>query len=241
MDFFRNTFSNARVILPVIHVRVADQVLRNARIAYEAGCDGVFLINHHGIPYTTLFDVCHVVYKKFPYWWIGINCLDLDPADVFIKVVEEFDYASQEIAGIWVDNSMIDESFEEQVEAERIQEARRESGWQGLYFGGVAFKYQRPVDDWKKAARIASEYMDVVTTSGPATGEPAEVIKIQEMKQSIGDKPLAIASGISSGNIDRYLGIADCFLIATGISKDFWQLDSDLTKKLVRKVRNYQP
>ena len=109
-----------------------------------------------------------------------------------------------------------------------------------MYFGGVAFKYQRPVNEWAKAARIAVNYMDVVTTSGPATGRPAYLGKIKEMKQAIRNKLLAIASGITPQNIRGYLGVTDCFLVATGISKNFWELDTSLVKELVRGVRNYQ-
>ena len=35
-----------------------------------------------------------------------------------------------------------------------------------MYFGGVAFKYQRRVNDTILATKIACQYMDVVTTSG---------------------------------------------------------------------------
>ena len=42
-----------------------------------------------------------------------------------------------------------------------------------LYFGGVAFKYQRPVDDLAEATTKASRFIDVVTTSGAGTGHAA--------------------------------------------------------------------
>lgn len=232
MQLFNRIFSHQRVILPVIHVKNIGQMLRNATIAREQGCDGVFLINHGNMSYADLMDAHHILYQEFSDWWIGVNCLDLRPTEVFGKI-------SQEVSGVWVDNAMINESSEDQPEASTIQKAREKSGWQGLYFGGVAFKYQRPVNEWAKAARIATRYMDVVTTSGPATGRPAYLGKIGEMKQAIGDSPLAIASGITSQNIRSYLGIADCFLVATGISKDFWDLDSSLVKELVRRIRNY--
>jgi len=42
---------------------------------------------------------------------------------------------------------MIRETEDDQPEADAVLAAIRETGWPGLYFGGVAFKYQRPVDD----------------------------------------------------------------------------------------------
>jgi hypothetical protein len=44
-SFSTNFFKSAR-ILPVIHVDSVEQALRNAEIARESLCDGVFLINH---------------------------------------------------------------------------------------------------------------------------------------------------------------------------------------------------
>lgn len=215
---------------PVVHVESLDQALRNAEIAHGAGCDGVFLINHLG-GHSDLLVIHHAVSAEFPGWWIGLNCLDLAPWQVFGLIGIEVD-------GVWVDNAGIDERAETQVTAELIAEARNESGWPGLYFGGVAFKYQRPVADLERAAILATRYMDVVTTSGRGTGQSAHVDKIQTMKQAIGDFPLAIASGITPENINRYLGIADCFLVATGISKSWSELAPDRVGDLVRRARS---
>ena len=79
--------------------------------------------------------------------------------------------------------------------------------------------------------------MDVVTTSGPGTGWSASVEKIGAMKEALGDFPLAIASGVTPENVTDYLGIADCFLVATGISKSFEELDASLLEALLKKVR----
>jgi hypothetical protein len=231
MNRFRGTFANRHVILPVIHVAEPEQALRNAEIARRQGCDGVFLIRHE-IDYTELLRIHHRLFEAFPDWWIGVNCLDLSPSKVF-------DVITDKVAGVWVDNAMIDERESQQVEAEAIQAVRAQSGWQGLYFGGVAFKYQRTVQDVGRAAQLAAEYMDVVTTSGPATGEAADQVKIQTMKAALGDFPLAIASGTTPENVGGYLEIADCFLVATGISKSWLEFDEERLQDYVRRVRTY--
>jgi len=79
--------------------------------------------------------------------------------------------------------------------------------------------------------------MDVVTTSGPGTGEAASVSKIRAMKAALGDFPLAIASGITPENVGPYLGVADCFLVATGISADFSDFDPLRIRALMQIVR----
>ena len=149
-------------VFPVIHTESRDQALRNAAIARSAGADGIFLINHSGLC-EDLLAIHHRVVQESPDWWIGVNCLDLDPENVF-------GILSDDVAGVWADDAGIDERTGQQPEAELIAEARRDSGWKGLFFGGVAFKYQRPVEDLATAARTAMRFMDVVTTSGSGTG-----------------------------------------------------------------------
>lgn len=227
---FRNVFSNRHVILPVIHVVNEGQAARNVQISRDAGADGVFLINH-GLPWWELLSIQRTVAARHESWWIGVNCLDLPPQDVFRRI-------DNTVAGVWVDNALIDEDKTIQPDAEAVNEAKAKAGWNGLYFGGVAFKYQRQVEDLASAATIASHYMDVVTTSGPGTGHAASLDKIGAMKRALGDTPLAIASGITPENVRSYLEIADCFLVATGISKSFEELDQSRTTALVRTVRN---
>jgi hypothetical protein len=229
MKSFTQIFAKYPVILPVIHVESLDQALRNATIAQEQQCDGIFLINH-GLSYPDLLAIHHKVITEFPDWWIGVNCLDLQPWDVFDKL-------SEEVAGLWVDNAHIDERVEAQSDAEKIDAARKRSGWSGLYFGGVAFKYQRHVDHLERAATLARQYVDVVTTSGPGTARAADVSKIQALKQALGPIPLAIASGITPANVHQYLDIADCFLVASGISQSWTELDPQLVGKLVARVQ----
>lgn len=232
MSNFRKIFSNRHTILPVIHVDNEGQALRNAKIARSAGADGVFLINH-GMSHRELLQIHRTVFAEHSDWWVGVNCLDLSPGEVFQKI-DDF------VAGVWVDNAMIDEASEAQPAAEAILAAKEQAGWNGLYFGGVAFKYQRPVDDLTQAAMKAARYMDVVTTSGPGTGDAASAEKIRTMKAALGDYPLAIASGVTPENVGDYLDYADCFLVATGISKSFEELDADKASMLVQKVRGAQ-
>lgn len=225
----RNVFSERHVILPVIHVANQKQAMRNVNIARDANVDGVFLINH-GMSASELLQIHRTIVAEHGQWWIGVNCLDLSP-------VEIFECIDDTVAGVWVDNAMIEETAETQREAKRIFDARKQRGWNGLYFGGVAFKYQRTVENLAEAATKAVPYMDVVTTSGPGTGYAASPEKIRAMKQSLGHHPLGIASGITPENVHEYLDIADCFLVATGISKSFEELDTDRVKALVRKIR----
>lgn len=226
---FRNAFDNTHVVLPVVHVQSPSQAIRNVTIAYEAQCDGVFLINH-GISHAALMTAFAEVKAVFPNFWIGINSLGKDPLSLF---------GDEDVSGIWTDNAQIEEHRGEQVKAERIDDVRVAQNWQGLYFGGVAFKYQREVNELAQAARIAMRYMDVVTTSGPGTGHAPPIAKLRTMKQAIGDFPLAVASGITTDNVSELLPYCDCVMVATGISKSFTELDRKLTHDLVQTVREF--
>lgn len=228
---YRAVFSRRHVVLPVIHVLTVELAKRNAMVAREAGADGVFLINHNG-SWTDLLRIHGEVMAVVPDWWVGVNFLDLDPESAFGKLPPT-------VAGLWTDNAEVDERSAEQMDAQWILKAQGASGWPGLYFGGVAFKYQRLVSDLAGAGNAARQFMDVVTTSGPGTGRRAEVEKIRAMKQALGEFPLAIASGITPENVGDYLEVADCFLVATGVSKNFYELNPARVKALVERVRAF--
>ena len=80
--------------------------------------------------------------------------------------------------------------------------------------------------------------MDVVTTSGIATGEEADLTKIQDFRAGIGDRPLALASGITPDNALSYADV-DAFMVATGINVpgDFYNIDPERLAALMRITR----
>ena len=221
-DRFRKVFTKPHTFLPVIHVEDLDQALRNIGIALENGADGVFLINHRVTPLELMF-----IYKKareeFPHFWLGVNVLGLTPTDAL-----RFALTHAEIDGLWTDNVGIS-SDRSTAAARRFSAAQITRGWKGLYFGGTAFKYQDPVTDetdLKHVTGLASQYTDVVTTSGDETGKPPTVEKILTMRDVLdwygahyeGAAPwLAIASGMTPQNVHKYPA-ANCFLAFTGIS-----------------------
>ena len=178
---FDTRFRHPRVVLPVIHAATESQVLASAEIARSADADGVFLINHLG-SCDQLFSMYAAARAQHSDWWIGINCLDLTALELLAEVGEDVD-------GVWADNADVDERRDTQPEAEAARRVASDRGWAGLYFGGVAFKYQRPVPDLERAARLARDYMDVITTSGPGTGQAAEPAKIAAIRTGGGDHP----------------------------------------------------
>lgn len=222
-------------LYPVVHVETLQQAQENAKVAYDAGADGVFLINH-SISSETLFRIHKEVsdqYKDQNHFDIGINCLDLTPFELIFQLDDS-------IPMIWVDNCLVDEDTVEQKEAAAVRQAIDKCNWKGQYFGGTAFKYQKPVKNLELTTLLALKYVDVVTTSGPGTGKAASLEKIYRMRQELGTKSLAIASGITVENVVDYLPFVDIFLVSTGISKDFLNLDPKLTTELASLIHLYR-
>jgi len=245
MTKFYTAFRRSRVVLPVIHVESYPQALKNAVVAATAGADGIWLISHGDLNATELFDVQSKLSLNFKTkFWVGVNCLDLNPISVFdasingIEIVDENQIATMGVDndGIWVDNAGI---FEDEISssAKKINDLR--PAYNGLYFGGVAFKYQRKVNDYAKVAEMARDYVDVITTSGEATGQAADLNKIKLMYEASGDNPLALASGVTEDNIEDYLPYVNAFLVPTSINDDFHNLNLEKTRRLVIKVHGY--
>lgn len=235
-DFHKLFKTPGPVVLPVIHVLDTERTLRNIQVALGEGAPGVFLINHDfGVE--PFLEIIADVRARHGSLWMGVNFLAVTGRDAFPQLAK-LGQNGCEIDAYWADDARIDERQDQQPEAEAIQAAR--NGWDGVYFGGTAFKKQREVDpaDYAKSASRACDWMDVVTTSGIATGHEADDMKIATFRQAIGDKPLALASGVSPENAKRYADV-DCFFVATGINFDgnFYDIDPARLSALLATTR----
>lgn len=236
-DFHKLFKAPGPVVLPVIHVLDVEQTARNVRTLIREGAAGCFLINHDfGVP--EFLPIVREVRAEFPDLWIGLNFLAVTGKDAF-PVLGDLSKDDCRIDAYWADDARIDEDGKN-TEADEIAAIRAASGWDGMYFGGTAFKKQRPVDParWQDSAREAVRFMDAVTTSGIATGEEADLTKIQDFRAGIGDTPMALASGITPENAQDYKDV-DAFMVATGINVpgDFYNIDRDRLATLMRITR----
>jgi predicted TIM-barrel enzyme len=146
------------------------------------------------------------------------------------------EFIPKDTAGLWVDNAGISERGDLVIGAQTFARLRQKSGWRGIYFGGVAFKYQGEVKDVAKVAKLAIPFVDVITTSGPGTGIEADLTKIHKMKRAIGNHPLATASGTTPENVVEYMPYIDCFLVATGISDSHTELNPVKVRRLAKAL-----
>ena len=228
-------------IVPVIHALDERQVARNLDVAFGEGAPGALLINHD-YDVETFLPVVRGARERWPDAWLGVNFLAVTGADAF-PVLGQLAETGCRIDAYWADDARIDERLADgahQPEAARIAAVRESSGWRGLYFGGVAFKKQREVapDDYATAATRACDWMDVVTTSGVATGHAARASKVATFRDACGDRALALASGVTSENFSTFDGLIDCALVATGINApgDFYNIDRQRLATLLRRA-----
>lgn len=225
------------VVLPVIHALDQAQTADNVAKVIEGGAQGCFLINHD-FEKEQLIPILRNIRVHYPSLWLAVNFLAVTGKDAF-PLLGDLKREGCDIDAYWADDACIDEDGDI-TQANAIAQAREKSGWEGLYFGGTAFKKQRTVSParYEDAARNACPFMDVVTTSGVATGQEADLAKIATFRKAVGDRPLALASGITPDNALHYRDV-DCFMVATGINVpgDFYTIDLDRLKSLTALCR----
>ena len=235
-NILQQVFHRSRVFLPVIHPVSKATALSSIKTAVESDADGIFLINQ-GMSISQVLDFIPEIHRLYQNLWIGVNLLGSPPEDVLDLIV------NLPVGGIWSDNADIDEQSDIQPSGERFQNARQKTGWKGLYFGGVAFKYQRevPASLLPDAARKASHWMDVITSSGPGTGYAASVDKAMSLRSGAETHPLALASGVSPENVAGFLPFIDAYLVASEIETEKYSgiLVPERTKLLSERIHNW--
>jgi predicted TIM-barrel enzyme len=230
------TFKKKKLALPVVHVLDEQTTYRNLELLQNCGADGVFLISHGTMYADELINHRNDVMCRFD-MWMGINFLDLNPYQAFTRMNNGFDgklYGA--LDGIWTDNAGVED--DNTAYADKLQSVTGNLK-SGIYFGGVAFKYQKLVKDLTKVTQLARNYVDVITASGEGTGKAANLDKIITMHEAAEGFPMAIASGVTPDNVDLYLPYIGAFLVATGISVDENNFDLEKTKKFIDKVHSY--
>jgi hypothetical protein len=156
------------ILLPVLSSHSTTDVLHNLETLfpyYQRGqVSGVFILSNN-IDY--LASTYSAAKAAYPSIWMGINLLGDGSMFKLFELIERV-----RPDGVWTDKSYLYNQAPLGIPELVLNQFER-LNWQGLYFGGVMFKYQRDSDELLDPAllNIAHQYMDVLTTTGPATGE----------------------------------------------------------------------
>lgn len=237
MNRIDDVFGRSPVLLPVIHPITREAALESIRVAQACGVAGVFLIDQ-GMSERDVLQLAREVHDQHPALWIGLNLLSRTAGKTLTTTYDR----GWRVDGIWSDWAGIDEQRvmgSAHPEAEAFLNVRRAASWDGLYFGGVAFKYQREVaqSDLSAVAEMSVPYMDVLCTSGPGTGYPADVEKVKALRAGLGDHSMALASGVTPDNVGNYLPYVQAFLVGTGIEERLGVLDPAKIEALLKAMR----
>ncbi len=228
-------------LYPVVHMQSSEHALELSQHAFDAGADGVFLIDHISPRVSDVLTSAyeHVRNSLGREAFIGLNYLGLTPHDAYtyLGVLQQHDVIDVLPNALWSDDA---------TRGPNILTHRNYHGLDAVrFFGGVAFKYTGSfTDDPELAADVAARYrscVDVMTTSGPGTAMAASVEKVQAMKAAIGTQELALASGVSPDNVADYAPYIDSILAASSIETRSYSgvfVDSKL-RELVAAVHEH--
>ena len=215
-------------IYPVIHHLDKATTLAQARLAQDAGADGVFLISHNGKD-SELLEIIHVIQKAHPGLRVGINLLQSTPiAAVSIAAIYGAEMAWIDTAGV---SGASPTARQLAAHVQEMPDAARPE-----VFVGVAFKYQPLEPNPSAAACNALALGFIPTTSGPATGMAPEVEKIQRMSKATGGR-LAVASGMDLKNVHLFAPHLSHILVATGVSLDEHHFDFERLSAFIARAR----
>lgn len=207
--------SGRPLLYAVVDVIAPEQALDWTDVALSAGMDGVFLISHARDD-GTLSACIRGVRTAFPSAFLGANVIGRSPADS-LEVLGEFGLVAL-VDALWTDSAGRDPS-DARARGDAFARVRSALGWQGLHFGGVAFKYQPEVASSELSALTiaAARHVDVVTTSGAGTGQAIDVDKLRTMRAALDSHPLALASGVTAENAADVRDTIQHVLVSTGI------------------------
>lgn len=218
-------------VMPVIHHASDALTLRNAEMAAEVGCEGVFLIQMQGLDH--LVDApAREVRRRFPSLKVGANRLRASAPEAIAHD------AALGLDASWADDCGVTSrgvsALGGAAQAAAEGAALRVPGYR--FFGSVAFKYQGHETDPPRAARLAADRGFVVVTSGTATGSAPDPAKLEAMRAAIPGHPFAVASGVTPDNAHLIAPHVDIILVATGISVDEHNFDPARLRALMAAV-----
>jgi hypothetical protein len=230
---------NERVVLPVIHVKHGNELetaYRGVKTALKAGADGAFLIEmscrtSQGMMTQVAYRIQGALCQDEANFHLGVNYLNMTH-EPDLQIYEATRLSK--IPLIWSDNPGGRRS---------VEQARARVGWDGVYFGAVAFKYQDPVS-LEDLPRVASEatWMDVLTTSGESTGRAIDLEKARAFAKSVPNSIRAVASGVTAENARQLLPYFHAILVATSILEvGTDELSFEKTRELVEACHNWRP
>jgi hypothetical protein len=182
---FRQFFGDRRpVLLSVIPVTADRATLDQVVAARKGGADGVFLIGD-GVGHQKVLRTARLAVERHPDFFVGVNCPDLRPQDVFCRIPAG-------ISGVWSYRPGIWPPDPDTLAATAA--ARHDASWQGLHFGSMDETALRiNMTEFTHALATAAAAVDVITIELRYPGISVGATAVEKLRTSIDSRPVAVA------------------------------------------------
>lgn len=209
---------------------VTAAALRDGRALYEGGVRALMLENFHDAPFypdsvppitvAALTAVAIAVRRGLPDCALGINVLRNDAESalaIAVAVGAAFIRVNVHIGAAVTDQGLIE------GRAWRTLRRRREFGAAVGILADVRIKHAAPL----AARTLADEARDLrlrgladaLIVTGSATGAGADPAELTDLREALPECPLLVGSGVTAGNLHRFLPAADGFIVGTALKE----------------------
>ena len=211
-------------IIPVLHLSNDVNYLKQVRKVRDAGADGIFLIDHESDTTDRLDEAVQLTKKRAEGFPIGVNYLQIVNGlaaltHVWLMSQQDPNYIKPDM--LWADkiSSPGHAEYLSQIYPNVILPNNTRRADLPIFFGSTSFKYTvEYTENPELAVSLAKRdepLVDVLVTSGAATGASANPDKIKAIKNAI-TKPLALSSGVTQENVGQYPGV-NVFMVSSSI------------------------
>ncbi|MBO5556327.1 MAG: membrane biogenesis protein [Oscillospiraceae bacterium] len=239
MKTFHEVFPGKKPIIGVIHLKgdstdeIRERAKREIAFFVSGGLDGIIVEDYFGT-YSHLVWTLDYLARQKPGLPYGVNCLNFDSLCFQLARDYACDFLQVDSVVGHVkprDEASLDAFFS-------LERPRTEA----LVLGGVRFKYQPVLSahSLEEDLVTARGRCDAVCVTGDGTGIQAPTEKIAHFKESLGDFPLIVCSGLNEDNCIEQLRIADGAVVGSffkDTGKDTGDVDPAKIRRLMDKVR----
>ena len=206
--------SQSKVFFPVLHPKSEEQMEINIAILKTQKPTHIALISNECTS-AFLVNSAKKVKAALPYAFLLLNFVGESVYSLF-KYLPQI---SGTVDGIMLDNCMIYQNSDNSDSILKlfIKHMIRAGMNEVVLFGGLYFKYQPHNGDYDVVLPRANHILDIICTSGNATGIAADSAKVKTIKSKT-SVPVALCSGITNENIVEMTNIVDVLMVGTFIN-----------------------
>jgi len=101
---------------------------------------------------------------------------------------------------------------------------------------------KRPIEEVAKSV-VFSSLADAILISGPRTGVPPSIETLARVKETIGDIPVLVNTGVNIENVREFLAVADGAIVGTSLKRDgiTWNpVDIERVRRFMESVKAWR-